>query len=276
MTRHTPSRSCLLLRRGFTLIELLVVIAIICILLAILLPAFSRAKYMAKIAACQSNLHQIGVGVGVYASDNRGQCPRRTVSLDDQNPRHSKLKSGYGGTMRDDRPMLQDYFSVNLLCCPFSPLGGQTNLETSTSSEIHGTYEMYFGSAVVRNDSKTHMLRLGDEPIYNGNPIRILACDLDWDYASINQWQSSHPDSENELFFEHRSSHLSTQSNTNHTMTHWWSPDHKRGLLDRNFLYIDGGVKLFGSVEMYDPRLFQIPAKNNSPASRQYHYLPRQ
>lgn len=61
--------------KAFTLIELLVVIAIIGMLIALLLPALSRARMSATRTGCSSNLHQIAIGMTNYLGDNDGYLP---------------------------------------------------------------------------------------------------------------------------------------------------------------------------------------------------------
>ena len=58
--------------RAFTLIELLIVISIILILTTILTPGLRAAKQLARASQCQANLHDLGVAMGMYHSENDG------------------------------------------------------------------------------------------------------------------------------------------------------------------------------------------------------------
>jgi len=57
-------------KSAFTLVELLVVIAIIALLMAILVPALSRAKDHAKRIICMNNLRTLGQAWYMYQDDN--------------------------------------------------------------------------------------------------------------------------------------------------------------------------------------------------------------
>ena len=61
---------------GFTLVELLVVIAIMAVLISILVPALTQAKYQAMRTQCLANVKAQHMAQFMYATDNEGRFAR--------------------------------------------------------------------------------------------------------------------------------------------------------------------------------------------------------
>lgn len=62
-------------RAGFTMIDLLVSISVIAVLISLLLPSLAKVNETARRVVCQSNLRQVGLGVIMYADENKGEMP---------------------------------------------------------------------------------------------------------------------------------------------------------------------------------------------------------
>ena len=60
---------------GFTLLELLVVVSIIALLMAVLLPALSKAREVARRTQCMTNLKNIGIAWNAYWVENDYRMP---------------------------------------------------------------------------------------------------------------------------------------------------------------------------------------------------------
>ena len=81
-------------RDAFTLVELLVVIAIVALLAALILPGLSRAREYAYFATCKSQQRQIGIGLLIYAADNRGSLELGTIGDSSGNTGNSMRRIG--------------------------------------------------------------------------------------------------------------------------------------------------------------------------------------
>jgi prepilin-type N-terminal cleavage/methylation domain-containing protein len=68
-------------QQAFTLIELLTVIAIIGILAAIIIPTVGLVRKRAATASDTSNLRQIGTGLMLHVSDNKGYLPNPSIVI---------------------------------------------------------------------------------------------------------------------------------------------------------------------------------------------------
>jgi len=68
-------------RKAFTLVELLVVIGIIAVLIALLLPALTKARQQAMRAACGSNIRQLTMATVMYANANKGIVPIEMANM---------------------------------------------------------------------------------------------------------------------------------------------------------------------------------------------------
>ncbi len=134
-------------KKAFTLIELLVVISIISLLIAILLPALSKAKEAADSVKCLSNYRQIGVSLHAYAGDYHDTLPPSRDGL--------SLTPPSGGDewnwnwITKIRPYVNG--APNLLICPTGHNRNETKIGpfgagNSWINGINYRYNNYFGS----------------------------------------------------------------------------------------------------------------------------------
>lgn len=147
-------------RRGFTLVELLVVIAIIGILMAVLVPALSKARQASYSIKCASNLRSIGQGILMYVAENKATFPASYIyagqKVEGQIQTPDTAVNGYihwtsylfkrtGGTVP-----LEDYKRLkgwDMFSCPALPGGGHPPTNTFAGNWESG--QKHINEAVI-------------------------------------------------------------------------------------------------------------------------------
>jgi prepilin-type N-terminal cleavage/methylation domain-containing protein/prepilin-type processing-associated H-X9-DG protein len=166
------------LRRGFTLIELLVVIAVIALLMAILLPALSRAREQGKSTRCLSNLKQIGIAMHAYATDYSYLLPRAELRpgiavYTGIDMRWPVLFMPYVGATSNS---VQNYYELDIFDCPSYPLREQTVDYCTNAFDLKGSMTECFGFTKLDDfPRQATTIYLADyEYIPNADQIKII------------------------------------------------------------------------------------------------------
>lgn len=102
--------------RAFTLIELLAVIGALSLLIALLLPAVQSAREAARRAQCANNLHQIGLGLHSYMT-NQGCFPPNVLGYGDDIPWNFYSIHARALVTLDQRPLF-DATNFSVGACP--------------------------------------------------------------------------------------------------------------------------------------------------------------
>ena len=179
------------MKKQFTLIELLVVIAIIGILVSLLLPSLTRARYNTENTVCMSNLRQIGLAYTVYASDHDAwypdawpDCPTGNWYYAANTVRarihpYTLITNDYSII-----PLLQNYIdgSLNVLKCPLSISRIlNTDYDSATQNRTRSSYNLYpTGTKSLKTlPFKKRMQKVGQGFIpASGVPARDLSFDI--------------------------------------------------------------------------------------------------
>jgi prepilin-type N-terminal cleavage/methylation domain-containing protein/prepilin-type processing-associated H-X9-DG protein len=176
-------------RRGFTLIELLVVIAIISLLMAILLPALSKARKQSQATVCRSNLRQIGIAANLYAEAWNQFLPRGTSM---EHATWFQLFMPYLG----EKAIGTDYRSVKIYRCKSYPDKNQTVCYVVNAWDLPEAGDEAPSRETDEASSILGMRRLANIVYIAENedgPWRdIITQEKDWGWHMCDVWSEGH------------------------------------------------------------------------------------
>ena len=183
---------------AFSLAELLATVAILAVLSALLFPALGRVMEKGRQAACQSNLHQLGLGLLAYAQDNEGKLPQSHLStypgsgtfandilflVQDVNP--------YLGMQKSTPRWGQAYPNPNATWkCPVDSAKDGIGFEGKWHGSSY-TYQWQYGGTRILAPMTSGYERWYPSWTWILKPVPLSEAPLLWDY-SLNHESSTH------------------------------------------------------------------------------------
>jgi prepilin-type N-terminal cleavage/methylation domain-containing protein len=117
-------------KTAMTLIEILVVISIIGVLMAVIVPSLSKARYHCKNLQKQNNIHQILLAVDLYSTDNNGDYPESVATIGTKekywNWQDPRMMTGYDSLYPGGKRAMSSYLfsyipNAKVMYCPCAP-----------------------------------------------------------------------------------------------------------------------------------------------------------
>lgn len=154
------------MRKAFTLIELLVVISIIALLIAILVPVLSSARYEAKNFLCVNRQRQFVIATSTYATDNKNLYPDRGIDNNNSEPLWARwaARMWIDKNVDDNLDVVLGHYmdkTIAVWCCPqydgahgSGALAGCLEHGKGHSNDRWTTYSFHGGLREYKNINK--------------------------------------------------------------------------------------------------------------------------